>query len=86
LHRAGPELEALGVAPQAALQRLHVLDRARRLHTGVAAFAVVWDQLPGYRWLSRAVRIPGLIPLLERGYGLVTRWRLRGRCGEGTCG
>jgi len=80
LHSAGPELEHIGVQRRAARQRLHVLDRDRRLHTGVGAFAVIWDLLPGYRWLSRLVRTRGLVPVLERGYASVTRWRTRPRC------
>lgn len=85
LHAAGPELQAIGVRRRDALQRLHVLDPARRLHTGVAAFAVIWDRLPRYRWLARLVRALRLGPVLELGYGAVTRRRLRGRCARGTC-
>jgi predicted DCC family thiol-disulfide oxidoreductase YuxK len=85
LHAAGPELEAIGVRPRDALWRLHVLDRTGHLHTGVAAFAAIWSELPGYRWLARVVRALRVEPVLELGYQAVTRWRLRGRCAGGTC-
>ncbi len=85
LHAAGPELQAVGVRPRDALQRLYILDRTARLHTGVAAFAAIWSELPGYRWLARVIRALRLGPVLELGYGAVTRWRLRGRCAGGTC-
>lgn len=85
-----PELLSLLEPPvsyAAAMSRLHVRDTEGLLHTGVAAFACLWRELPYYRWLSRVVSIPLLTPLLDAGYDRVTRWRLRGRClpGDGHC-
>jgi ubiquinone biosynthesis monooxygenase Coq7 len=52
----------------ALLARFHV-ERAdgSRLH-GAAAFVAMWQRLPGWRWLARLARLPGMLMLLEWGY------------------
>jgi predicted DCC family thiol-disulfide oxidoreductase YuxK len=42
-----------------AAQRLHVLKNGR-VYVGVEAFAELWSDMPRYRWMSRAVRLPGV--------------------------
>ncbi len=68
--------EALGadLSRSAALARLHVRRPDGSLVTGAAAFATIWRQLPGYRWLGFAVRGPGL-RLLDLAYGGFLRLR-----------
>jgi predicted DCC family thiol-disulfide oxidoreductase YuxK len=79
-------LDPLGVDQQAAMQRLHALDRAGNLQTGVRAFLVVWDELPYYRWLSRLVRVLHLIRPLDTLYTRFARWRYFKRgCDSTTC-
>ncbi len=48
-----------GLTPDAAARRLHA-DDGERMHSGVAAFTLLWDRLPGWRWLARLVRLPGI--------------------------
>jgi len=43
-------IETLGVSQQFALRRLHALDANGQWHVGVAAFILIWQQLPQYRW------------------------------------
>lgn len=81
--RPDASLAALGLDPDRAARRLHLLEGGRLL-AGVEAFAALWDRLPGWRLLARAVRLPGvrrvadvayegiLAPLLYRWH----RWRL----------
>ncbi len=49
-----------GLDGEAVRRRLHVLDGSGRMHRGAAAFAVLWERVPGYRWLARLVRLPGV--------------------------
>jgi predicted DCC family thiol-disulfide oxidoreductase YuxK len=48
----------LGLAGDRPFRRLHAIDAHGRILSGVAAFAQVWERLPGYRWLARLVGRP----------------------------
>jgi predicted DCC family thiol-disulfide oxidoreductase YuxK len=39
-----------------------------RLLSGAAAFVELWLTMPGWRWLGRIGRLPGVTPLLELSY------------------
>ena len=78
-------VQAMGVTLDTAMARLHVLHRDGWLATGAYAFAVVWSELPYYRWLARLLYGLGLLPLLERLYSRFARWRFQRRCREGVC-
>lgn len=79
------QLEALGVSRIEAMRRLHALDASGELVSGAWAFAAIWQQLPGYRWLARVVRTLHLLPAIDWGYRGFARWRFRRRCRDGTC-
>lgn len=78
-------LAALGITPAAAMRHLHALDRQGSVRVGAWAFATIWDELPYYRWLGRLVRLPGVLPLLDRVYRRFADWRLKRRCADGSC-
>jgi predicted DCC family thiol-disulfide oxidoreductase YuxK len=61
-------LARFGVTRDDVVKRLHVIDREGRLHVGVAAFAVLWDELPGHRWLARLLRWPVVRAIASLGY------------------
>ena len=82
---AGEVLARHGIDPAAAMQRLHALNERGEVVTGVAAFLVVWRQLPGYRHLARLLERLGLTPVLDRAYARFAVWRLRRRCAGGVC-
>lgn len=78
-------LLAEGVDFATAMETLHVRDRSGRLIAGGDAFLEMWDQLAGWRLLSRLIRKARL----ERAFDRVYRWHSRGRfeqrCGTGSC-
>ena len=78
-------LDANGLTKDQAMQRLHLRDAAGAWHTGAWAFAALWSQLPGYRWLAALLRHSRTLPLVDRGYTRFARWRVRRRCDTGVC-
>ncbi|MDZ7653974.1 MAG: DUF393 domain-containing protein [Burkholderiaceae bacterium] len=69
----------------AALARMHVRRADGQLVSGAAAFAEVWRHLPAYAWLARLAAWPGLLAVMEAGYGGFLRlrrlWRRPGFAG-----
>jgi len=49
---------------------MHVVDAAGRVHGGAAAFARLWRELPGHRWLGFLIGLPGIALLAEGLYRL----------------
>ena len=47
------------------MSRFHVRQKDGRLLSGAAAFVALWLVMPGWRWLGRVGRLPGVTPVLE---------------------
>ena len=65
-HDLGSDPEALaafGIDRAGAKRRLHVLDEAGRMHSGIDAFILIWQRMPRYRWLGRLVGRRGVRPV-----------------------
>lgn len=57
-----------GRSREAMLARFHVTDSQGRLVSGAAAFLTLWESLPGWIWLAKLGRLPGMRWVLEQGY------------------
>ena len=68
-----------------AMAGLHVLDSNGDWQRGIDAFLVIWQQLPGYRWLAKLVTVLRLRHPLEFFYQHFAAWRYRRRCAAGSC-
>jgi len=66
---AGGDSNAAYAADRATLlERFHVQQAdGSRLH-GARAFVAMWSRLPGWRWLARLARLPGMLAVLEIAY------------------
>jgi predicted DCC family thiol-disulfide oxidoreductase YuxK len=53
------DLADWGVTAEEAAMRLHVFKDGHVL-SGVPAFMALWEEMPRYRWLARAVGLPGI--------------------------
>ena len=50
------------------MARFHVRQKDGQLLSGAAAFVALWLTMPGWRWLGRFGRLPGVTPVLELMY------------------
>ena len=57
-----------GLSRDELLARFHVLRGDGRVESGARAFLALWAAFPGWRWLARVGRLPGVIPVLELAY------------------
>jgi predicted DCC family thiol-disulfide oxidoreductase YuxK len=64
-----------GTTREQLLARFHVRDRDGALLSGAQAFLALWAALPGWRWLARVGRLPGVTWAMERAYRLFLRAR-----------
>jgi predicted DCC family thiol-disulfide oxidoreductase YuxK len=55
------DLNNLGLTPDEAAKRLHVLQEGK-LVGGVDAFIILWGEMPRFRWLARLVALPVINP------------------------
>jgi predicted DCC family thiol-disulfide oxidoreductase YuxK len=84
INRDPAALARFGVDLEDVRRRLHVIDRDGRLLVGVPAFAALWRELPGHRWLAKLAMAPLLLPVWTVLYDALAwalykwnRWRQR---------
>lgn len=64
-----------GIRREVALRRFHVLKADGHAVTGTAAFLRLWAAYSRLARQVRLARLPGVLPLMERGYRLFLRLR-----------
>lgn len=64
-----------GTTREQLMARFHVRGGDGQMLSGAEAFLALWATLPGWRWLARLGRWPGVAWLMERAYRFFLRWR-----------
>ncbi len=64
-----------GLTRDKLLARFHVRRGDGAVFSGAQAFVQLWATLPGWRWLARLARLPGMLWLMECGYRGFLRMR-----------
>ncbi len=59
------------------LKALHAEDEDGRMHIGVAAFILIWRQLPRWKWLARFASLPLIYHLAKLSYRVFAAWRFK---------
>lgn len=70
-----PALLGPGLTREKALARIHVRRSDGTLLTGAAAFAEMWQRMPGFRWLGRLIAVPPFTFCAEVAYRVFLRVR-----------
>jgi predicted DCC family thiol-disulfide oxidoreductase YuxK len=70
-----PSTLPAGTTREQLLARFHVRTADGELLSGAQAFLALWAELPGWRWLAWAGRVPGMAWFMERAYRFFLRWR-----------
>ena len=74
-HDAGP-LKALNISQADALRLLHARDKTGKIHIGVDAFILIWNELSvGWRLLSVLASLPIIRPILRWVYRQFASYR-----------
>lgn len=63
-----PESVAYAADKSKLLDRFHVEHMDGSRVDGAKAFVAMWDRLPGWRWLAKISRIPGVLKAMEISY------------------
>jgi predicted DCC family thiol-disulfide oxidoreductase YuxK len=64
-----------GLSREAAMARMHVRLADGTLLSGAAAFAAIWRNMPGLRWLGRSLQVPLFGAIAELAYRIFLRVR-----------
>lgn len=63
-----PSALPCGLTRAELLARFHVRRGDGAVFSGAQAFVQLWAALPGWRWLARLAKLPGMLWLMERSY------------------
>lgn len=57
-----------GMTQAALMQRFHAIAPDGAVLSGAKAFVHVWSHFPGWRYLARFAKVPGVLYLMDAGY------------------
>lgn len=71
------QLATYGISLADSLKLLHATDRSGKLHVGVAAFILIWQELPKWRYLAKFVKLPLVRQCVDAAYKIFAAWRFK---------
>jgi predicted DCC family thiol-disulfide oxidoreductase YuxK len=69
------ELEKLGISYADGLRVLHARDSDGKIHRGIDAFILIWQQMPRWRLLARIIALPIIRMVANKAYDGFAVWR-----------
>lgn len=72
---AGFDAAREGLDPVEVHRSFHTRAADGTLYQGVPAFIAIWETLPGYHWLAKVAKVPGVRPVMDLGYVVFSRVR-----------
>lgn len=70
-------LDDIGISRSQALKILHVQETSGDLKLGIDAFTSIWSKLPGWKYLSTIVKMPGINESARFLYNIFSEYRFR---------
>ena len=70
-------LDDIGISRSQALKILHVQETSGDLKLGIDAFTSIWSKLPGWKYLSTIVKMPGINASARFLYNIFSEYRFR---------
>ena len=70
-------LDDIGISRSQALKILHVQETSGDLKLGIDAFTSIWSKLPGWKYLSTIVKMPGINASARFFYNIFSEYRFR---------
>lgn len=71
------ELISRGIDPGKAMLEMHTQTDSGKIFTSIESYALLFSQLPRWRYLARFITLPVVKQLLTYSYNGITRIRLR---------
>lgn len=70
-------LEQHCISNTESLKILHAINIENKMFKGVDAFILIWQQLPGWRWLAKFVALPIVYQVTKGIYRIFAHWRFK---------
>jgi predicted DCC family thiol-disulfide oxidoreductase YuxK len=69
--------QKIGISYADGLKLLHATDAKGKLHVGVDAFLLIWQQIPHWRIVATIVSFPLIRPVANIAYRIFAVWRFK---------
>jgi predicted DCC family thiol-disulfide oxidoreductase YuxK len=68
-------LEKHGISYIESLKMLHAINAEGKIYCGIDSFIIIWQQLAGWKWLARLIKLPVIYQVSKYLYRVFAIWR-----------